>query len=239
MQIAYVIMLVVGVVVFLGVLGAVLRAVRGAGGEQEPQRRTRGARGVQLRVSGGLAAAALIIFVVGVVFTEGARNVDAADAANDPIEIEVDGQQWLWRYAYPTEESAGAEGGGGYSAGEPFTYHELVIPVDTQVTLNVTSVDVLHRWSVPDLARSVDAVPGKTSEIKFSADETGVYDGRSTEFSGPGYTTMRTQVRVVEPEEYQDFLEQTINDLDDARRNVDDRVEAGDTPAVEPEEGGS
>ena len=37
--------------------------------------------------------------------------------------------------------------------------------------------------------------------------ETGTFEGSSTRFSGPGYSTMRTIVEVVEPEEYEAFLQ--------------------------------
>ena len=48
---------------------------------------------------------------------------------------------------------------------------------------------------------------GSQNEVSFTATETGTYEGASTRFSGPGYATMRTRVIVVEPDEYEAFLE--------------------------------
>ena len=91
--------------VALGVLAALLRAVRGSarrGASRE--RRTRGTAAVQRRVGVGLGLAALVLFVVGIVFTEQARDVEASESGAEPITIQVDGQQWLWRYEYPDAE---------------------------------------------------------------------------------------------------------------------------------------
>lgn len=232
---AFIVVAVLSTLLALGVIAAVLRAVRSGGRSgDEPARRTRGTTSIQRRVGAGLGVGVLILFVFGVVFTERARDVEASTSGAEPITIGVDGQQWVWRYEYPlvTDTSDG------YSADTAFSFHDLYIPVDTPVTLDVSSIDVLHRWWVPSLARAVDAVPGDVNSISFVADELGDYEGRSTEFSGPGYATMTTTVHVVEPEEYDAFLEQQVADLNEARDAVQEAVEAGTAPGVALEEGG-
>lgn len=218
---AYVVFVVITLIAALAVIAALLRAVRGgrSGTEAEPERRTRGTVGVQRRVGFGLGAAALVLFIVGVFFTESAREVEAS-ASGEPITIQVDGQQWVWRYEYPEA----ADTSDGYAAETPFSFYELVVPVDTPITLDVSSVDVRHRWWVPALGRAVDAVPGEGNEFTFVADEVGTYEGRSTEYSGPGYSTMRTIVRVVEQAEYETYLEERIADIDAARESVEEAV---------------
>ena len=223
----YILMAIVVLVVVLGVLGAVLRAVRG-GADSEPERHTRGTRSIQQRVGLGLSAAVLVLFVVGVVFTEKARDVEASESGADPISIQVTGQQWLWRYGYPAAEEAPD----GYSADAPYSYYDLYIPVDTPITLDVTSTDVLHRWWVPALTRAVDAVPADSNTVTFTAEEVGTYDGRSTEFSGPAFSTMRTAVHVVEPDEYDAFLKQRAEDIAAARAAVQEKVDDGTAPGV-------
>lgn len=226
---AYVVMAILATIVAIAVIVALLRAVRsGRGGSAEPERRTRGTAGVQRRVGFGLGAAVLVLFVVAVIFTESARDVSASESGADPITIQVDGQQWIWRYEYPEATDTSD----GYSAETPFSFYELVVPVDTPVTLDVSSVDVLHRWWVPALGRAVDAVPGKSNEFTFVADEVGSYEGRSTEFSGPGYSTMRTVVRVVAADEYEAFLKERIAAIDEARDAVEDAVKDGSAPGV-------
>jgi cytochrome c oxidase subunit II len=226
----YVVMAVVAVLLVLAVLGAVARALRSTP-DGDQARRTRGSGARQLRVGIGLGAAAIVLFVVGIIFTEKTTSVDAADGA-EPITIKVDGQQWLWRYEYPAEQASPD----GFSSDTPYSYHRLVVPVDTPVTLEISSIDVMHRWGVPALAPVVDAVPGATTEVTFTATETGTYEGSSRRFSGPGYATMRTVVEVVEPAEYEAFLDEKRTGIKDARGAVQQRIDEGKAPGVEFEE---
>ncbi|MBA2523724.1 MAG: hypothetical protein H0V25_10410 [Solirubrobacterales bacterium] len=225
---AYIVMAVVTTLVVLAVIAALLRALRSGRGESAPERRTRGTRGVQRRVGIGLGLAVLVLFVVGVVFTERARDVSASQSGADPITIEVSGREWVWRYEYPEANTTSD----GYSSDTPYSYYDLYIPVDTPITLKVGSIDLLHTWWVPALARQVQAVPGDSTSVTFTADEVGTYEGRSTTFSGPGYTAMRTAVHVVEPDEYTAFLEQRSKDIQAARAAVQDQADNGTAPGV-------
>ena len=224
----YVIMAVVAALIVIGVLGALARALRSRSAEPEGEdaRRTRGTRSVQVRVGAGLGIFVIVLFVVGVIFTGKATEVDAS--ANDPITINVDAQQWVWRYTYPVDEPATD----GFNADQAYSYQELVVPVDTPINLEITSIDVLHRWSVPALALTADAVPGVTNEVSFTATETGTYEGASKRFSGPGYATMRTRVIVVEPDQYEAFLKSRVDGIKAARKAVQDRVANGTAPGV-------
>ncbi len=229
-QTMYYVMGALGLLVSLGVLVTIVRAVRSSRGrDAEAARRTRGTIGVQRRVGFGLGAAVLVIFIVGIVFTERARSVDASESGAKPITIQVDGQQWLWRYEYPPAADASADG---FNTDQPYSYYDLVIPVDTPVTLEVSSTDVLHRWWVPALTKPIEAVPGDTNAATFVPDEIGTYYGRSTAYSGQGYATMRTAVEVVSEEDYQAFLKQRTADIKAARDAVQSRVDDGTAPGV-------
>jgi cytochrome c oxidase subunit 2 len=81
-----------------------------------------------------------------------------------------------------------------------------VVPVDTAVRLDLDATDVTHGWYVPELAGRVQAVPGRVNQIWLKASDTGDYGGQSSTFSGAGYSSMRTEVSVVTPEEYEDFI---------------------------------
>jgi len=184
------------------------------------------ARGTHLRLAGGLTALAFVLFVVGVFFTERARDVpqsgpDGLSATNSllaqrslksvptgddgPLEITATGQQWLWRYDY---------------TGEAFSFYRLVVPVDTTVVLDLLSTDVVHSWWVPELAGKFDAVPGKRNRVFFKADEEGIYRGSSTVLSGQAYAAMRTEVEVVSPEEYTAYVDGLETDIAEAQGAV-------------------
>ncbi|HEX9968147.1 MAG TPA: cytochrome c oxidase subunit II [Solirubrobacterales bacterium] len=213
--------LVVGTIVVVAIVGALLYALRRFRAERgaEPRQLT-GDRRAQLRVGGALAAFAVVLMVVGIVFTEKAREAPASGPAGlhndgETLQITATGQQWLWRYEYPNEA---------------FSYYKLVVPVDTAVELNLVSTDVVHSWDVPSLAGKADAVPGKTNQVAFSADEEGIYFGQSATLSGQAYAAMRTEVEVVSPEDYEAFIEQRKSDIEAAQDRVVGLIESGETP---------
>ncbi len=131
-------------------------------------------------------------------------------APPQPLQIQASGQQWLWRYEYPDNET--------------FSYYELVVPVDTAVVVNLVSTDVVHRWFVPGLGGKFDAVPDQSNATWFKADEEGVYHGASYQFSGASYAAMRTQVRVVSVPEYRAWLEQQAADIQEAQTFVQEEL---------------
>jgi cytochrome c oxidase subunit II len=204
-------------------------------------RQVRGMRRLQTIVAAGLAVFAIAMFAVSVVFTEKARDVaptgpeglqqssaltEGSGAApigtstpppsgTSPLQISATGQQWLWRYTYPN----GA-----------FSYYRLVVPVDTAVQLNLVSTDDVHGWYVPALGGKFDAVPGKTNQAWFRADETGAFEGRSSTFSGAAYAADRIEVKVVTPDQYQSFIESQKQDIQDAQDIVVQQIQSGQVP---------
>jgi heme/copper-type cytochrome/quinol oxidase subunit 2 len=90
------------------------------------------------------------------------RSISSPPADPAPLHIRATGQQWLWRFDYPDEPdepTPAFDEPGGFA--QTFSYHTLVIPVDTTVILDVGSIDVVHTWWVPDLGPQVDAHGGQ------------------------------------------------------------------------------
>jgi cytochrome c oxidase subunit II len=121
------------------------------------------------------------------------------------LRIEVNGQQYLWRYDY-----AGGD--------QLFSYYEMVVPTDTTVVLEVSASDVIHSWWIPKLGGKVDGVPGHVNEtwFKIPAGKEGVYRGQCAELCGAGHADMRAVVRAVTPDEFEDWGEQTRQDIKEA-----------------------
>jgi cytochrome c oxidase subunit 2 len=209
-------------ILIVAVVGALLYVVRRYRGERgaEPRQLLSG-RGLQFRVAGVLTVFAALLFILGVVFTGNAREKPSTGEAGltslktEPLKIEATGQQWLWRYDYPNDA---------------FSYYKLVVPVDTAVELELLSTDVVHTWNVEELARKADAVPGKTNKVLFSADEEGNFSGDSATLSGQSYAAMRTEVEVVSPEKYEEFIETQKEEIEAAQEKVVGQIENGETP---------
>jgi cytochrome c oxidase subunit 2 len=209
-------------IVVVAINGALIYAVRRYRRERgaEP-RQVRGGRRTQFRAGALLTVFAAAILVVSLIYTGKAREIPTtgsaglASARSKPLRIEATGQQWLWRYDYPNQA---------------FSYYKLVVPVDTTVELDLVSTDVIHTWDVPQLAGKRDAVPGKTNHVVFRADEEGVYDGQSATFSGQAYAAMRTEVDVVSPREYEDFIARQKAGIQAAQDRVVGLIEKGEVP---------
>jgi cytochrome c oxidase subunit 2 len=122
------------------------------------------------------------------------------------LRIGVNGQQYLWRFDYPGRRRL-------------FSYHTMVVPVDTTVVLEVTASDVIHSWWIPKLGGKVDGVPGHVNEtwFKIPADKAGTtYQGQCAELCGSGHADMRGAVRAVTPAQYQAWAERQADAIEEA-----------------------
>jgi cytochrome c oxidase subunit II len=217
--------LIVVVAINLGLLGALRRYRGGDGDDTRPLKSSR--RG-QLRVTGILSGFAILLFVLGIIFTSNATSTPQTTQGGltsykgkpfeGPLVIKATGQQWLWRYNYPNGS---------------FSYYKLVIPVDTEIELKVESTDVIHTWSVPDLAPKTDAVPGKVTHLYFRADAEGEFLGQSSTLSGQAYAPMRTAVEVVSPQRWEEFIVEQAKGIK-AGQEAAEKIDKENAP--EPEE---
>jgi cytochrome c oxidase subunit 2 len=170
----------------------------------------------RLEIGWTVGAAALLIFLVVVTFimlpqiknppATGKNGLQFASSAiyastdqppppgDKALRIKVDGQQYVWRYQYPG------------AGGKVFAYTEMVVPSDTTVVLDITADDVIHSWWIPQLGGKMDAVPGYTNHSWFKARK-GYYTGQCAELCGRNHANMLASVRVVSPEEYQQWYD--------------------------------
>ncbi|MES2769114.1 MAG: cytochrome c oxidase subunit II [Bdellovibrionota bacterium] len=130
----------------------------------------------------------------------------------DAMEISITGRQWAWDMTYST--------------GKKVT-NELVIPVETPVVLNMTSVDVIHSFYVPSFRVKQDVVPGKRSKMWFQSDKLGDYELFCTEFCGTAHSGMIGKVRVVTRAEYDVWIKKDKSTMTPAELGKDHFVSKG------------
>jgi len=111
------------------------------------------------------------------------------------LQIEVVGHQWFWEYRYP-------------KYGVIFANEPLVVPAGKIVAANVTSIDVVHSWFVPDFGIKMDANPGRINHVWFQVERTGTFQGQCAELCGVLHGQMFITVNVVTPEEFERWIEQ-------------------------------
>jgi cytochrome c oxidase subunit II len=116
----------------------------------------------------------------------GIKNVPAARAGDEHVNVKVEGKQYYWQFTYPN----GA-----------ISIDRLWAPAGRVVTLDITAEDVIHSWWIPALGGKFDAIPGKTNQTWFRA-RRGTYSGRCAEFCGLIHASMLAEVRAVSETEY-------------------------------------
>jgi cytochrome c oxidase subunit II len=115
------------------------------------------------------------------------------------LRIDVNGQQYLWRYDYLGEKPL--------TEGRPvYAYMKMVVPTNTTVILHINSSDVAHSWWIPALGGKADAIPGHTNETWFRVSKPGSYWGQCAELCGENHADMRAIVEAVPPDEYQQWI---------------------------------
>jgi cytochrome c oxidase subunit II len=140
------------------------------------------------------------IVVVAVLFGFSWITADAVTEVTDDPDVRVDvvGFQWGWQFAYPDEGFTVL----GVSDQPP----EMVLPVGRTAQLDLRATDVNHSFWVPDFLSKRDLIPGVDNDIDVTPTEPGEYIGRCAEFCGLDHWAMYFNVRVVEPDEYDDWL---------------------------------
>jgi cytochrome c oxidase subunit II len=122
------------------------------------------------------------------------------------LRIDVNGQQYVWRYTYPD---------GTYS------YTEMVVPANETVVLRIRGQDVDHSWWIPKLGGKFDAIPGYNNYTWFKAHQVGaVYRGQCAELCGRNHANMLASVRVVSPAQFKVWLAAKKTQINQANRDA-------------------
>jgi cytochrome c oxidase subunit 2 len=125
------------------------------------------------------------------------------------LNVCVNGQQYIWRYTY-ANDCANAP------LDSVFSYQEMVVPVDTTVTLDINAQDVAHSWWIPKLGGKFDAIPGYTNHDWFKIPAKRVnqlFKGQCAELCGRNHANMTAQVRAVSPPDFERWMAQRKADI--------------------------
>ncbi|HEX2105667.1 MAG TPA: cytochrome c oxidase subunit II [Solirubrobacteraceae bacterium] len=243
--------MVVAIVVFLGVEGALFyslfkfRARRGAVAAQ--------IRG-NTRLEIGWTVGAAVILVVLAILTfiklpdirtppnsgpNGLQLADGTLVAAGPqkqlppngkaLNICVNGQQYVWRYTY-------AQNCRNAPLNAPFSYEIMYAPTDTTVTLDIDAQDVVHSWWIPQLGGKFDAVPGYSNNTWFKIPGRfagATFRGQCAELCGRNHANMTARVRALTPQQFEAWLDsqrRAIQQANQAAQRQRERVDRGQPP---------
>jgi cytochrome c oxidase subunit 2 len=106
-----------------------------------------------------------------------------AKLAGDNLQVQVIAQQWAFTYRWPA-----------YGGVE--TPH-LVLPINENIEMHVTSLDVIHSFWAHDLGIKADANPGADNVVFLRAKNAGSFDIRCAELCGLFHGHMFDTGRIV------------------------------------------
>jgi cytochrome c oxidase subunit II len=125
------------------------------------------------------------------------NQIEKPAEASQQLRIDVTSQQFYWTFEYPEQG---------------ITTDELHVPVDHQLELHLTALDVIHSFWVPEWRIKRDLVPagvgghGVDNTVLVTPDRVGSYSLVCAELCGLGHATMRAPVVVHPPDEFEQWV---------------------------------
>jgi cytochrome c oxidase subunit 2 len=115
-------------------------------------------------------------------------------------DVVIVGHQWYWEVRYP---------GQNVTIQQAQTFY---LPADEELTIAVTSGDVIHSVHIPGLAIKQDAMPGQRNYVRTTITSTGEYQLYCAEFCGTAHSKMTATVKVTDQSTYEQRLEDQRQD---------------------------
>lgn len=120
------------------------------------------------------------------------RDISRAADEGTELEVKVTAFQWAWKFEYPQ-----------YGITSP----ELRLPVDRPVLFQLTALDVIHSFWVPEFRVKQDAVPGMVKTLRVTPNKVGNYKLWCAELCGLAHSLMQAPVTVMEPADFERWAE--------------------------------
>jgi cytochrome c oxidase subunit 2 len=171
---------------------------------------------------------------------------DIPDTSEDTIEVRVIAQQFAWNIHYPGVDGKfgrtypslvdeevnpiGLDRSSPHGADDIVTLNQMHLPVDRQTIIYLSSKDVIHSFSLPEMRVKQDAIPGMSTpifftpimttdeflvEIKGSAREGKGYEIACAQLCGNSHYRMRGFLTIDTEDEYNTWLDEEAELLEE------------------------
>lgn len=124
---------------------------------------------------------------------------DIEEVQADERRIQVTAQQFAWSFEYPNP-----------AGGDPISSNELYLVKDEPVLFEITALDVIHSFWVPEFRMKRDAVPGITTQLRVTPDRLGTYPVVCAELCGLGHAFMRQNANVVSRQDFDAWMAEQV-----------------------------
>ena len=205
--------------------------------------------GVKSHLSSLLEAVVAVIEIVilfGFGFPIWAARVTDVPSTYESVHLRVVAQQFAWNFHYPgpdgkfgktradlvneQENPVGLDRSSDNAADDFYTVNQLHVPVNKKIRIDLSSLDVIHSFTLPELRVKQDVIPGMVIPVHFTATMTSdeflkttigtKREGKSLEVTcaqlcGLGHYRMRGFFTVHDDEGYQAWLDEQAEYLEE------------------------
>ena len=212
--------------------------------------------GVKSHLSSLLEAVVAVIEIVilfGFGFPIWAARVTDVPSTYESVHLRVVAQQFAWNFHYPgpdgrfgktqadlvdeQENPIGLDRSSDNASDDFYTVNQLHVPVNKKIRIDLTSLDVIHSFGLPELRVKQDIIPGMVIPVHFTATMTSdeflkttigtKREGKSLEVAcaqlcGLGHYRMRGFFTVHDDDGYQSWLDEQAEYLEEESDDDDD-----------------
>ncbi|MGJ3494356.1 Ubiquinol oxidase subunit 2 precursor [Piscirickettsia salmonis] len=114
------------------------------------------------------------------------------DVAGKPVTIQAISLNWKWLFIYPEQNIA--------------TVNFIQFPAHRQIRFLITSDAPMNSFAIPQLAGQIYAMEGMQTKLHLIANETGEFNGRSTNYSGNGFSGMKFIAKASTQKEFDQWV---------------------------------
>lgn len=161
------------------------------------------------------------VLLIGFAIPYWTRAVEAFPPEANSTVVRIIGRQFNWSARYPGTNGVfgkqdikfiSAENPLGVDKSDPngmddIDSTEVAVPVNKDVILQISSLDVIHSFKVPAMRITQDAIPGMRIPVHFKPTETNTYQINCAQLCGNGHANMKGIFKVLTPEDYAKWLQ--------------------------------
>lgn len=129
-----------------------------------------------------------------------------ASENQDPVQVEAIAMDWKWLFVYPQYNVAAV--------------NELAMPVNTPISLHLTSDTVMTAIMIPRMGSQIYAMSGMRTQLHLLPTQTGDFMGKNYQYNGRGFASERFHARSMTDEQFKSWIKKAKASgqrLDEAR----------------------
>ena len=162
------------------------------------------------------------VLLLGFAIPLWASSVEKFPAEKDSVVIRVTGRQFNWLARYPGKDGVfgkqdlkfvtgpnalGIDPGDAAAKDDVSTQNsEIAVPLNKNVIIHLSSMDVIHSFKVFPMRVNQDAIPGMSIPIHFLPNKVGSYPINCAQLCGVGHASMKGVLKVLTQADYDKWL---------------------------------